>query len=229
MVGVGQTSLAEQINDAFSTTNQMIAQWARKRWLIFQLLDVAKVSTGAVSYTVGSGGDFNISTRPDRLETGNFVRYLNTQVPNQVDAPLRLIQSREDYNRIRMKQLGTVPSYVFYDPGWPTGTLYPWPVPQASIYEVHILVKQVLAQFGSVSDTINLPPEYEAAIRWNLADRLPASYDVPPKEKIQDLAKDALATIRGSNVAIATLAMPSTLAYPGGAYNAQTDDYGGMS
>jgi hypothetical protein len=56
VVGVGQTPEAEDTNDAFSDLNMMLGQWNRRRWLVYHLLDVAKVSTGAASYTVGPNG-----------------------------------------------------------------------------------------------------------------------------------------------------------------------------
>ena len=67
--GVGQTPNAEDNNDAFTHLNMMLAQWNRKRWLIYHTIDVSLVSTGALSYSVGAGGDFN-TPRPDRVEGG---------------------------------------------------------------------------------------------------------------------------------------------------------------
>src|SRR6185312_10888366 len=147
----------------------------RKRWLIWHLIDTAFTSTGALSYTVGTGGNFNIP-RPDRLENGNFIRQTIPSQPNLVDYPLGLIEAREDYNRISLKTLGTFPQWVFYDPAYPTGNLFVWPVPQASLYEIHICTKEQLSQFTSLSQTISLPQEYMAAIHHNLVVRLRAAY-----------------------------------------------------
>ena len=76
IIGVGQTPNAEDVNDSFTRLNWMIDQWAQKRYLIWHLVDLAKVSTGAQSYTVGPGKDFDIALRPDRLEAA-FLRQLN--------------------------------------------------------------------------------------------------------------------------------------------------------
>jgi hypothetical protein len=93
-------------------------------------------STGAQSYTVGTGGDFNVA-RPDRLEAA-FVRQLIPSGQNQIDFPLQILQAREDYNRIALKTMGTLPQVIFYDSAYPLGVIYPWPVPQASIYQIHL-------------------------------------------------------------------------------------------
>src|SRR6185503_12347218 len=147
-LGVGQTALAEDTNDALRELNGMIGQWNRKRWLVYDLIDTAITSTGAQSYTVGSGGDFNIP-RPDRLEFAYF-RLLNATGQNQVDYPLEILPSREDYSRITLKQLSTWPSYAFLDSGYPTGTVYFWPIPPANSYQLHILTKNPISAFTSL-------------------------------------------------------------------------------
>lgn len=223
VLGVGQTAKSEDTNDAFTTLNQMIAEWNRKRWLVFRLVSTGFTSTGATSYTVGPGGNYNLSPRPARLESA-FLRQLIQSPPNQVDIPLELIQSREEYDRIRLKQLTSIPAYVFYDPGFPTGTLYPWPVPQTTIYQVFITTMAVLAAFATLTETVSLPAEYEAAIRYNLGARLLAQYGVPDKPAVLRQAKLSLNTLRQANAAITPLLMPAELYRPG-IYNVYADRY----
>lgn len=222
VLGVGQTPLAEDTNDAFYDMNDMIAQWARKRWLMWHLLDIFKVSTGALSYTVGLGGDFN-TPRPDRLEAAFFRQIVPSQ-PNQIDYPLELIESRETYNNIPLKSLSTFPTSIFYDAAYPIGTIYPWPVPQATIYEIHLTVKDTLTQFTTLNQTINMPPEFIAALKFNLAIRLRQAYQLPADLALVALAKDSLSVIRGANAQIPNLNMPSDL-IRGGLYNIYSDQY----
>lgn len=224
VLGVGQTARAEDMNDAFRRLNWIMNQWARKRWLVYDVQDQSVLSTGQVSYSIGPGGDFNIP-RPDRLEDGNFMRQLNTAPPNQIDYPLALILAREDYNRIRMKEQGTWPSCVFYDSAFPLGSVFFWPVPQASIYELHILVKTPLTAFTGLSQVVNLPPEYEAALYYQLQARLRPAYRLPPDATIIGLAKDALAVIRGANIQIPELRMPPAVIGTQKAYNVFSDGY----
>jgi hypothetical protein len=221
VLGVGQTALAEDINDGFAFLNQMIAQWAQKRWLVYALSTYSTVSTGAQTYTVGPGGVFDISPRPDRIESAYF-RQLVQSTPNQVDYPLRLISARETYNRISIKMLTSFPSVFFYESAYPLGLFYPYPLAQASSYSLFISVKTVISQFTSLSQTIVLPPEYEAAMHYNLAIRLAAAYQIAPREDVRALAKDALAVLRGSNTQLALLQMPNSLVRPG-LYNPYSD------
>lgn len=226
IIGVGQPASGEDITDALFHLNVMLGQWNRKRWMVYHLVDTAFTSTGAQSYTVGPNQNFNI-VRPDRIEAAYFRQLIEDQ-PNLVDYPLDVLQSYEDYARIRLKTLTTWPQVFFYDSGYPTGKLYVHPVPQASLFEIHILTKDVLASIAAnaVAQTYNLPPEYDGAILWNLAVRLRAAYGMAPDPVKIGLAKDALNVIRNSNTQIPRMRMPAALR-GGQIYNIFSDQSGG--
>lgn len=219
IIGVGQIPLPENSQLALRQLNRMIGQWNRKRWLIYQLIDTAFTATGAQSYTVGAGGNFNIA-RPDRLEYAYF-RGITTSAPNQIDYPLQLLESREDYSRISMKGLNSFGYFAFYDPAYPTGNLYPWPI-LSNQYEIHIVTKAVLSTLAALATTVSLPPEYEEALQWNLAFRLRPLFQMPPDETVTAMARSSLNTIRGANAQIARLTMPSAVT-GGGVYNIYSD------
>jgi hypothetical protein len=229
ITGVAQPSLAEDFSDVFDAMNGMLAQWNRKRWITWDLIDVSVVSTGALHYSVGPNGDINIPQRPDRLESA-FFRQLVSPQPYAVDYPLEILESREDYNSIALKSLVSWPQYIFYDSAYSQtsspplcGFVYPWPVPQASLYELHLSLKVTIAQFSEYIANVNMPPEYVEAIWTNLALRVGAMYpgsSVP--QLVVDLAKASLATIRGANAQIARLKMPEGLGRPA-LYNIYSD------
>jgi len=223
IIGVGQTALAEDMNDGLTRLNMLLAQWQRKRFLVWGLQNLLATSTGATSYSVGPGGAFVTNVRPDRLENGCFFRQLVQSSPNQVDYPLELLESWEDYNRIALKQLSTFPAYVFYDPaGYPNGTVYFWPTPQATIYALNILVKLQLSQFATLTQAISLPNEYFKAIYLSLAEIFRIAYRLPPDQLLTQMAKEARETVRGAATALARLRMPDDLVRPG-VYNPYSD------
>jgi hypothetical protein len=220
VLGTGQTAQRQEITDSLRRLNMMISQWSARRWLVYHLIDTGVACTGALSYTVGPGQTFDIA-RPDRLEAA-YLRQLNPPSSTPVDYPLRLIQSQEEYSRIALKTLAAAPSEaVFYDSGFPTGKLYPWPLPNNQ-WALHILTKAVLSQFGAVSDDVILPPEYEEAIYANLVIRERAAFRLPPDPTFTRLAKAALKTIRASNFQVAPLRMPVPIRR-GPAYNVLSD------
>jgi hypothetical protein len=224
ILGVGQIAQAEDVNNALIRLNYMTAQWNRKRWLVYNLTDVSVVTTGQEAYTIGPNGDFD-TPRPDRLEDGCYLRQLAYAGVQQIDYPLQVLPSHEDYNRIRLKTMGTWPAIVFYDSNWPTGTIYAWPVPSANLYELHILVKHQITQFTGLTEEINLPPEYEAALLYNLMVRLRVAYRMPADPAMIALAKDSLNLIRGANVQTPTSKMPAAVIGAQRAYNVYSDGY----
>jgi len=224
IVGIGEFIETGYQTRAFRQVNWLLSQWSRKRWLTYRIQDYSFVSTGALNYTVGLNGTININPRPDRLEYA-FLRFLN-QTPSgglPVDIPIDIIQSHEDYSRITVKTVGTLPWRIFYDPAWPVGLLFPWPVPQPTIYEVHVGFKVVLPRFTAMAQPINFPPEYESALNWCGARRVRASYQLPEDPTINSIARDALNTIRLANTAMSTLRLPEFLRNRNRAYDYRGD------
>lgn len=224
ILGAGVDAEAEDIADALTDLNDMIAQWRVKRWLMFRLEDLSFVCNGSISYTIGPGSDLVVDPRPDRIESA-FIRQLTNSGSNQpVDQPLQLISARETYSRIALKTQGSYPQYLWYDNKFPAGDLYPWPVPQATIYELHVQVKMVLASIdpASMGTAISIPGEYFAAMKFNLARRLRSAYRLPADQELNNLASDALAVIAGANAQIPRLLTPPELSR-GGLYDIFSD------
>lgn len=219
-LGVGEVLSAEESNKSLRMLNMMLGQWNRKRWLIYRLVETSFAMTGAQSYTVGAGGNFNIA-RPDRLEFA-FMRQTNIANPNRIDYPLQILESREDYSAIAIKQLQASPStFIWYDPAYPLGSVYPWPVP-SNEYSLFILTKAVLVEFAALGTTVALPPEYEEALWTNLCLRLAPTYQLPVPEDVKALAKSSRNVLRGANAQIARLTMPPELCR-NGLYNIYSD------
>lgn len=226
-LGVGQTALAEDTTDAWARLQWMLQQWERKRFLVYHLVTLIKNSTGAQSYTVGPGGAIETgagSVRPAKIEAA-FLRQLVQSQPNQIDYPLKVMQSMEDYSRIALKGLVSFSGAVYYDPGWPLGTVYAYPVPQANIYALGLVVlEQLPASFAALGTKLTLPFEYYNAMVLNLALRLRPKYSIRTAagDPLPGLAKEALNVIRGANTQIAELGIPQDLAR-GGIYNIFSD------
>ena len=222
IVGVGQTANAEDANDSLTRLNAMIAQWSQRRWLVYHLVDVSFQATGALSYSLGIGGDIP-TTRAAQIESAFFRQ--TAGVPGDlVDYPLDVLYAREEYNRIALKAMAGFPQILFYDSGWPLGNVFIWPVP-SSVYEVHLSIKATLQQFSNLTDAFNFPPEYEEAMRLNLSVRLRVAYQLAPDPALNQLAKLALNTIKNANAQIPTLQLPSDLVGPNRPYNIWSDNY----
>lgn len=152
VLGVGQTLLAEDINDGFTYFKRMIAVYQKNRWLVPSLYDLATVGNSLISNKIGNGQFWN-APRPDKIQAGYTVQRNTGGTP--VSLPLYPIFSYEDYARITIKNLNTVPRYYFYDGAFPFGNLFIWPIPNSS-WENHIIIKSQLGFATSIEDgTLN--------------------------------------------------------------------------
>lgn len=197
------------------------------------------------SGTVGGANPFGpttpVSARPASIQSA-FLRQPNVGAANNVvltaapqgslpiDYPLEIIKAREDYNKIAFKPMVSLSQWLFYESSWPLGKLFPWPVPNANIYELHVSVMaQLPPMFATSAAVVNLPFEYFNALVLNLAVRLKALYGVPSfqGDSLPGEARNALKVIRGANLQIARLGMPSGLVSRGKGYNIFSDQFGG--
>ena len=228
IIGQGQTASAEDVNNAYTRMQWMIQQWQRKRYLVFHLVNLTLTSTGQTTpYTIGPGQQFQLGTRPDKLENGCYFRQLVQSSPNQVDYTLEILETWEDYNKIVLKKLITFPGYIFLDPAYPVGLLYVWPIPQANIYSINVLVKATLIDIITATGLTTpldatLPNEYFKAIYESLAEILRSAYRLPPDPGLSGRAKESREVLRDANAAIARLRMPDDLIRPGN-YNVYSD------
>lgn len=139
VTGVGQTPLAEDINDCFTLLTRMLAVWQKKRWIVPFLADVKATANGLVSNRIGPGQHYNFH-RPDKIQSAYFKQLNQADGNNNVRYPLLPIWSREDFSKISLPELNTWPSWYFYENNFPYGNVYVWPVPSDQ-YEIHLLVK----------------------------------------------------------------------------------------
>jgi hypothetical protein len=148
VLGVGQSPLPDDINDAFTLLNRMLAQWQKKRWLVPNLTEVIGPGNNAKSNLIGPGQFYN-SARPDKIQAAYFKQLNSGGVQNEVSFPLIPIWSYEDYALVQLKDLNSWPQYFFYDGAFPNGNVYIWPIPSPT-YEIHLIVK------GPIGFTIEL-------------------------------------------------------------------------
>lgn len=207
-LGIGQSVSAEDTADALATLNMMLGQWAAERLSVYHLIDTAKQSTGAQSYTVGVGGDFNIP-RPIKINAA-YARLPSSGAGSAVDYRITMIDAREDYARISLKTLNSFPEYAFYDSAFPLGNLFLYPVPNSS-YELHIVTMDTLPQLATAGTVINLPDPYKAMIRYNLGLYLAPSYQLEPTPSLVRLAMNAKRVVKRMNNQIPQLTMPRGL------------------
>jgi hypothetical protein len=125
------------------------------------------VPGGSGSFTVGPGGQLAMP-RPARCDaiaaaSGTYRR------------AVEIVSALEWSTMIEPSGAPiTVPLEMYVQYGYPAVTLSLWPVAATGTLEVHSLA--ALTAFVALTDTVNLPPGYELAIRYNLAVALLPEY-----------------------------------------------------
>lgn len=211
----GQTLSGGEILDGQNLLADMLAQWNVKTWLVFEKLDIAYPATGQITpYTVGPGGNFPLTPRPDRIEAA-YLRILGSGSGLPVDQIHKQIPSREQYAEVALKNLVAFSKAYFYDTASPVGNLFIYPWPQGGgLYEFHIICKNVFPLILPLTLSLaGLPPPAMPAMKFNLGKRLRQFYGkgLRPDPELNKLAKDALDTLRNSQIQVPELKMPAVL------------------
>ena len=168
----GEALTADEATDCLAVLNSMLDHWATKRLLVYQIVqDSYTWASGNASRTIGAGGNLN-GTRPTKIESVFFRDSRN------YDYQARILDAREGYDSISNKTVqSTLPEYVYYNPAYPLGILYAYPVPSATL-TVKINHWQVLQSFASLTTDLSLPPGYRWTIEHNLAVALQPIFSI---------------------------------------------------
>lgn len=181
----------QEAADGLISLNGMLDSWTTDRMFVYQVLETQyNWPGGAQSKTVGVGGDINI-TRPVRVQDSYFIA-------GGISYPITSI-TKEAYAGIMLKSLQTnIPEWLFYDTGYPLGTLYLNPVPSGAI-DLRILSWLSLTQFGALTDVVSLPPGYKRAIVYNLAIEVAGQYGLNPMQSVASIAASSASKIKRLN------------------------------
>jgi hypothetical protein len=201
--GPGDTLTTAEQTDYLYDLNSMMDSWQTERLLVYQILtSTFSLSSGVSSYTIGSGGTFNI-VRPLKIE-GALVRNAN-----YADSGVEIV-GPDAWRRIVIKTNNgnSYPEYLYYDNADAAGlgTVYLYPQPQAGLTLV-LDTWQVLQAFSTVSTTLTLPPGYQRAIEYNFAIEV-AGGSYQPSDATVKIARESKANIKKLNVPDMSMTLP---------------------
>lgn len=178
---------ASEVSDALGTVNRMLYNWSVQRNGIYVIkTEQFTLTGGQAEYTYGSGGDFD-SPRPILINRSYFR-------DNGVDTTI-LETTYENFADIGDKDISSYPKVFLHTPEYPLAKLTFYPVPDSS-YTVFFQTWKPLAQYTSSSNDLNLPPEYEEAIEWNLALRLAPEYLMEAPQTVAMMAQSSFRDLK---------------------------------
>lgn len=180
--------------------NRILDNWNADRAAVYADQFQAYTLTPALSpHTIGPSGTFVVTQRPVSLEGVTLL------LPT-VNSPQITISIRDQawYRSLSIPSLSTQqPTDVYYDPTWPNGKLYFYPVPNAA-YQVVLWTRIVLATLG-LNDAFTLPPGYQDAITLTLAEDIAPTFEKPVAPSLAKKAQEARERIFTNNVIVPLL------------------------
>lgn len=191
LIGVirkGEALAADEAADALVSLNDMQASWSNESLLIYtRAWETFTVASGTASYLIGSAQTFN-TTRPTKIVAA-FYRF------GGVDYPLEILSDEQYELNIQIKTLSSIPVNLNYDNGYPYGIIRLYPVPPAND-TLGLLSEKVLTSFAALTTTVNLPPGWNKALRYNLAAELAPEYGIKLEPEIVAGAMKSLGAIK---------------------------------
>jgi hypothetical protein len=179
-IAAGETLETNELNDALVSLNQLISSWNTEGLTLAGRLDInVGLSAGTNRYT--------LAVRPGEIVAAMvFVQ--------GVECPLQLIDA---VGWAAITEHGTTAQTtqkLFCDYQYPNSNVYVWPTPKVSAL-LDIWTNAIMGPFTSLSYLYDLPPGYEAALRYNFAIDVAPEYGRPLDQTVIALAQQFKASI----------------------------------
>lgn len=214
VLSADEAGAAGDITYAFERLNRFLDRLAAEKQSIYAVTRTATAALTAsqASFTVGSGGNISIA-RPVFLD---HVGYIDQATDPDTEFPLKLLTEAE-YQAWPLKALtSTRPTAAYYSPTYPTGTLYPLPIPTDANLLWAVYHWTAVTQFAAQGTTVALPPAYEEMLVTNLALLLCPSFERPPNPILVRAADKAMSVVKGANSRLRELTFPQESLIQGG-------------
>lgn len=223
---LGRTDVmsAADANDALIAYNAMLDSWSNEGLLSYVILTRSfTLIPNQATYTIGTGG-YIASTRPANIDSA-FVRD-----SNHLDFKLDIV-TKEQYDDIALKtNTSQIPNTLYYDSGYPLGTIYIFPVPTVA-YSVFFDTPTYQVTASALTDTITMPVGYERAFVLNLAlemmsNGFPCMLNDRDYNTLVANAKEAKANIKNANIKDVEASYdPYLISNDVGTFNVYTNGY----
>jgi hypothetical protein len=185
----GEAATADEASDGLIAVNDLIESWNLQPLMLPAKSQISQALTTATTYTFGTGG--NNATRPVSIYKA-FVRD-----SSGIDTPVNII-GNDEYSDIALKTLSAgIPYNLYYRASYPLGVVNIFPAPVVG-YTLYLECQAALSTYTAVSDSINLPPGYLKALKYNLAIAISPEYKDPSQIVLMEAA-NAIADIKRMN------------------------------
>jgi hypothetical protein len=160
--------------------NQIFGHWNTTRQAIYRSVKSTHTTTPSLSpHTIGPTGTFVEAQRPVEIDAANLTI-------GGSSTPIDILDV-EWYRSLALPLTASSPTALYYDPSWPNGSIYLYPVP-ASAYTLELWTRLVFAPVV-LTDTVTYPQGYEGAIIDTLAEDSAEALGRQPSQKLVERAR----------------------------------------
>lgn len=198
---IGEEPSSDEAQAGLTALNALVQSWGNSPLLIHaQSLDQIPLTAGTGSYIVGPGLGGFVTARPMEVLEASFVRFQG------VDYPLSVL-TLDDLNAIPVKTISGIPTGVYAHMDMPNITLTLYPVPSQAM-TLHLWSVKAVPEFPGLTSSVILPPGYEQALAFLLAETLAPEYETQPSAQVMREAARVRRAIKRTNLQVPRLNMP---------------------
>lgn len=189
----GDTVSADDMALGVYVYNRILNQWNGNPRAAFSEIFTDYTLTAALSpHTIGpSGQTFTVTQRPERILQASL------NIGSNVHLPIT-IRDAVWYAEQTLPALSeSVPTDLYYQPGWPNGRLYFYGVPSTA-YTVRLWTETLIAAVVQ-TDTFSMPPGYQVLLELQAAEELAPMFGQAVGPSLERRARKARALVFGTN------------------------------
>jgi hypothetical protein len=212
---IGETPSADESQDALAALNAMLGEWANEKLMLYAAsLDSITLTPSVGSYTIGPTGT-TVSPRPESIDPSTYLDL------NGVSYPLDVV-TLDQYNSLPVKTLtSNLPEFIWFNPTFPNATLTLYPTP-SSAATLKLWSWKPLMEFATLTDVLTLPPGYENAITFNLAEALAPENEIQVPASVHMKAVTSKKKLKRTNFTPQFLEFPASVVPHNGRFNIYT-------
>lgn len=180
--------------------NRILDNWNAERPAVYaDAFNTYTLTPSLSPHTIGPSGTWVTTQRPVSIEAALLL--YSTSLNPRVGITIR---DAAWYASLTIPALSTAfPTDLYYEPDWPNGKLFFWPVPSSAL-QVTLLSRLVLARL-QLDDAFTLPPGYQDAITLTLCEDIAPTFEKQVAPSLAKKAADARDRIFSNNVEIPRL------------------------
>lgn len=195
--GEGNSLLEADANFFLGVLNRLLDNWNAERAAVYASAFQSFTLTPALSpHTIGPvGATWTMAVRPVSITSAALI-LSGGSMPIYLPLTVRDNQWWADQTTPTLST--SIPTDVYYQPDFPLGKLYFWPVPTVA-YQVDLETRVLLAQVLLTTELVQLPPGYRDALTLTVAEQSCRAFGRPVAPDLAMSAGKARARIFANN------------------------------